>query len=1177
MFRRNPAHLLYGFHPPMATKTSQKKIPLESARAGAEDDSSVDNTVTDPGTEQTTRKMISTSLDSRAGAKIKLQTCSCGWTKVTTSAGLKIHQGRKKCLKEVGRVTRIDHYFLRSKSSQSSEVQQRDENQSLPDITNPIPEEDVELYEAETNQPSYQPAIEKAEGRKPSVKWPGSCEKKEWEKINQDLSSLLEQLKGTAIRKLERMGDLIYNYGAQHFGVGGKKEKTLPTPKRSRRQQEIDCLIKDRRQLKKLWRKADDEEREGIEVLQGELKNRLAALRRAENLRMKRRKKERARSTFFKDPFAFVKTLFTKEKGGKLAATKKDLEAHLSEIHSDRQRWEQRILPPDMPPIPAPQHHIDTNPPRWSEVQFVVQRARAASAPGPNGVPYRLYKNAPDVLRWLWRLMKVVWQKQLIPTSWRRAGGVLIPKEKDSVGITQFRNISLLNVEGKMFFSVLAHRLTTYLKKNNYIDTSIQKAGVPGFSGCLEHASMIWHQIQRTKKDGKDLHVVFLDLANAFGSVPHSLLWSAFAYFNVPEPITTLVKAYFLDIQLCITTEEYTTAWQRLEMGIMAGCTISPLAFTMAMEVIIRASQWVVGGQRTKPDLQLPPIRAFMDDITTLTTTKACTKRLLNKLQQNIDWARLKLKPSKCRSISIIKGKLSESRFYIGEEPIPTVAEKPIKSLGRWYDSTLKDGDQVNQIRQYTIDALKTIEKSLLPGKLKLWCLQYGLLPRLQWPLTVYEIPLSKVEKLESIVGSFVKRWLGLPRCLSKTGLYGRGLLELPVSSLSEEFKCSKVRLEMTLRESLDPCVAKTTPTLVTGRKWVPAIAAQQARSALHHQEIVGHVQHGRGGLGLGQHKPAWSKATPSERRGLVVEEVRRQEQAMRCAAAVSQAKQGQWMRWEGVERRKLSWKDLWNMEAYRASFLIRATYDVLPSPANLHQWYGKDPTCSLCPSPANLKHIMVGCKTSLAQGRYTWRHNQVLKVLAAILESKRMAINKLPSLTSHSARVLEFVSAGTKGGKPASSKPSTGQLSGARDWKLWVDLGTRLGFPADILETNLRPDLVLWSSSVHTLYIVELTVPWEDAVEEAYERKHLRYSELAASCEQRGWKTRVCPVEVGCRGFVGKSTTRLLKDMGVRGQAQRQAIKNLSSAAEQASRWLWIKRQDSNWATNGGSVEGTC
>lgn len=83
----------------------------------------------------------------------------------------------------------------------------------------------------------------------------------------------------------------------------------------------------------------------------------------------------------------------------------------------------------------------------------------------------------------------------------------------------------------------------------------------------------------------------------------------------------------------------------------------------------------------------------------------------------------------------------------------------------------------------------------------------------------------------------------------------------------------------------------------------------------------------------------------------MVVEEVWHQEEADRTTKAVSLAKQGQWMKWEGLERRKLSWRELLEMEANNLTFIIRATYDVLPLPKNLHQWYGEDQTCPLCHS----------------------------------------------------------------------------------------------------------------------------------------------------------------------------------------------------------------------------------
>ncbi len=157
------------------------------------------------------------------------------------------------------------------------------------------------------------------------------------------------------------------------------------------------------------------------------------------------------------------------------------------------------------------------------------------------------------------------------------------------------------------------------------------------------------------------------------------------------------------------------------------------------------------------------------------------------------------------------------------------------------------------------------------------------------WPLTVYEVPITKIEKLERTVSSYIKKWLGLPRCLSNIGLYGKSALELPVSSLTEEYKCTKVRLDMTPTESQDAVIQAAAPRLATGSKWTPTEAIQQAKSSLRHGDIVGQVQQGRRGFGLGTSRPIWYKATSAQRRKLIVAEVRQQEEA------VSQSKQGQW------------------------------------------------------------------------------------------------------------------------------------------------------------------------------------------------------------------------------------------------------------------------------------------
>ena len=143
-------------------------------------------------------------------------------------------------------------------------------------------------------------------------------------------------------------------------------------------------------------------------MLQTEIWGSLARIRRAENLVKKHRKKEQMR--FYKDLFKFVKGILIKEKSGSLLVSKADLEKHLKKSCTDNQCHKEVILPPDMPPTDPPEHQIDISPPRWSAVQKTLHKATASPAPGHNGVLYRLYKNTLDVLRFPWKLMKVVWQ-----------------------------------------------------------------------------------------------------------------------------------------------------------------------------------------------------------------------------------------------------------------------------------------------------------------------------------------------------------------------------------------------------------------------------------------------------------------------------------------------------------------------------------------------------------------------------------------------------------------------------------------------------------------------------------------------------------------------------------------------------------------------------------------------
>ena len=165
----------------------------------------------------------------------------------------------------------------------------------------------------------------------------------------------------------------------------------------------------------------------------------------------------------------------------------------------------------------------------------------------------------------------------------------------------------------------------------------------------------------------------------------------------------------------------------------------------------------------------------------------------------------------------------------------------------------------------------------------------------------------------------------------------------------------------------------------------------------------------------------------------------------------------------------------------------------------------------------------------------------------------------------------IAFVKAGAQP-RPGRRKPPAGILATAKDWQLSVDLEGQLKFPQHIARTTLRPDILLVSESMKTIIIMELTVPWEDRLGEAHERKRSGCEDLVIDCRAQGWKARCMPIKVGSRGFVGHSLHKALSALGITGMARSRAIKNITEAAEKALRWLWIRRGEP-W----GQANATC
>lgn len=625
-------------------------------------------------------------------------------------------------------------------------------------------------------------------------------------------------------------------------------------------------------------------------------------LRRAEWHRRRRKERARKRADFISNPFTFSKKLLGDKRSGSLVCSAEEVNAFLHNTLSDPDRElelqpQKALIRPQLPSVV-----FALREPTLSEVQEVVKGARTASAPGPSGVPYTVYKRCPQLLRHLWKILRVIWRRGKVANQWRCAEGVWIPKEEDSKDISQFRTISLLSVEGKIFFSILSRRLTEFLLKNSYIDTSVQKGGIPGVPGCLEHTGVVT-QLLREAREGKgDLTVLWLDLANAYGSIPHKLVELALHRHHVPSKVSDLILDYYNNFRLRVTAGSGTSDWHRLEKGIITGCTISVILFALAMNMIVKSAEVECRGPLTTSGVRQPPIRAFMDDLTVTTTSVPGSRWILQGLEKLITWARMSFKPAKSRSLVLKRGKVVDRfRFSLAGATIPSITEKPVKSLGKFFDCSLKDSASIQRTSKELEDWLSRTDKTGLPGRFKAWIYQHSILPRILWPLLVYSVPITTVEGMERKISSYLRRWLGLPRSLSSSALYGTSnILQLPFSGLTEEFMVSRTREALQYRESRDPKVASAGIQVQTGRKWNAGMALDVAESRLRQKALVGSVASGRAGIGFFPSTRV-DNAQGKERQHLIQEEVRAGVEEERASRMVGMGQQGAWTKWENV------------------------------------------------------------------------------------------------------------------------------------------------------------------------------------------------------------------------------------------------------------------------------------
>ena len=96
--------------------------------------------------------------------------------------------------------------------------------------------------------------------------------------------------------------------------------------------------------------------------------------------------------------------------------------------------------------------------------------------------------------------------------------------------------------------------------------------------------------IREARENKGDLAVLWLDLANTYGSIPHKLVEEALNRHHVPKKFRDLILDYYANFHLRVYFGTTTSDWHKLGKGIITGCTISVILFALAINMLVKSA-----------------------------------------------------------------------------------------------------------------------------------------------------------------------------------------------------------------------------------------------------------------------------------------------------------------------------------------------------------------------------------------------------------------------------------------------------------------------------------------------------------------------------------------------------------------------------------------------------------
>ena len=307
-----------------------------------------------------------------------------------------------------------------------------------------------------------------------------------------------------------------------------------------------------------------------------------------------------------------------------------------------------------------------------------------------------------------------------------------------------------------------AERLNAFMVANGYINTSHQKAFLQGINGCPEHIKVLQEVIQDAKSKKRTVHLSWFDLTDAFGSISHKLIQFCCNHFHLPEKEWKYIQSLYSQLRGRIVTKEWISDVFVFLKGIYQGDPYSSSIFLMVFQPLIDVIMTYKESHGYKLGNTNVISTPFADDFDLISNHVKKHQNLMLDIQRKAESMGLHFKPSKCRSLSIQGGKVTDVKFFLldGNSDkiyLNNMEDDPHKFLGSSITKNNSPTDHFTFLKDKLEFKLKNLDDTQVRGEYKMAVYNRYILPSLQFHFSVHNIHKTHLDILDHMARKFLK------------------------------------------------------------------------------------------------------------------------------------------------------------------------------------------------------------------------------------------------------------------------------------------------------------------------------------------------------------------------------------------------------------------------------------